>query len=276
MGQVTPAPAVAVASAGPSDAQLAALARSRPDLAWHFGTDISFARNAHATNFRMQLHDGLTGEYDWLEADIRIGPTGRPVLQHDPKDPIDFDLDQWLRIVAPSGRGIKLDVKEPEALKAVIAAVRRAGVPQHRLIMNVYPGPTELLLAVRRAFPRALINVSPVSDTDLTPQDIVELQVTARLLGGAIMFPLRQDLVTRDIIRQLKPYGRIAIWNAPELTTPEWLDQLQLRLMGVDGMIDLREPKGARDHVSTAAVRIASKLFGWNAVYDVLDAVGLL
>jgi hypothetical protein len=264
-----------MASAGPSDAQLQSLARLRPDLAWRYGTDISFGRNAHMTNTRMQLHDALVGEYDWLEADVRNGAAG-PILQHSEKDPIELDLATWLRIVMPTGRGIKLDVKEPEALRAVIRAVQQAGVPQHRLIMNVYPGPTELLLEVRRAFPRAIINVSPISDTDLAPKDIVELQATARLLGGLIMFPIRQDLVTRDVIRALKPFGRIAIWNAPQLTTPEWLDQLQLRLMGVDGMIDLREPHGTRDHVSTAAVRVASKLFGWNAVYDVLDAVGLL
>lgn len=272
---MVPAPAAAVAPTGVSDAQLQALARLRPDLAWRYGRDISFARNAHITDTRLQLRDALLGEYDWLEADVRAGANG-PVAQHVKKDVVDLDLATWLRIVMPSGRGIKLDVKEIEALPGVLELVRRAGVPQHRLIMNIPPWPPETLLRVRRAFPRAIINLTPASDTDLTPQDIVELQVAARIVGGRIMFPIRQDLVTREVIRALKPFGRIAIWNAPELTTPEWLDQLQLRLMGVDGMIDLREPRTTRDHVSTAAVRVATKLFGWNAVYDVLDAVGLL
>lgn len=260
----------------PSDRELRDLSRSRPDLAWHYGTDISVARNAHATNSREELAVALAGEYDWLEADVRVGPNGVPVLQHRVKDEVGLPLAQWLDYTVPTGRGLKLDVKEPAALPAVIEAVRRAGVSQHRLIMNVYPGPTEQLLAVRRAFPRAIINVSPVSDTDLTAQDIVELQVTAQLLGGAIMFPIRHDLLTRDVVRALRPFGRIAVWNTPELTDPAPWTPLDLRLMGVDGMIDLRDPVSRRDRLSTKLVSVSAKLFGWNAVYDVLDAVGLL
>jgi hypothetical protein len=252
------------------------LSRSRPDLAWRYGTDISVARNAHATNTREELAEALAGEFDWLEADVRLGSDGAPVLQHRLKDQVGLPLAQWLDFAMPSGRGIKLDVKEPEALPAVIEAVRRAGVPQQRLIMNVYPGPTEQLLAVRRAFPRAIINVSPVSDTDLTPADIVELQVTARLLGGPIMFPIRHDLITREAVRALRPFGRVAVWNTPELTNPSPWTPLELRLLGVDGMIDLREAVTRRDRLSTTLVSVGAKLFGWNAVYDVLDAVGLL
>jgi hypothetical protein len=272
---VRPAAAAALPH-GPDDAQLQALARSRPDLAWHFGADISIARNAHNTNTRMELAEALQGEFDWFEADVRLGEGGVPVLRHKLKDAFDLELQHWLQIVAPTGRGIKLDVKEPEALPAVIEAVRRTGVPQYRLIMNVYPGPTEQLLAVRRAFPRAIINVSPVSDTDLTPADIVELQVTARLLGGAIMFPIRHDLISREVVQALRPFGRIAVWNTPELTNPSPWTPLELRLMGVDGMIDLRESVTRRDRLSTTLVSVGAKLFGWNAVYDVLDAVGLL
>jgi hypothetical protein len=160
----------------------------------------------------------------------------------------------------------------------VIDAVRRAGVPQHRLIMNVYPGPTkpELLVSVRRAFPRALINLSPVTDTDLTHRDLVELQVNARLLGGPIMFPIRHDLLTTEVVQALRPFGRVAVWNTPELTDPAPWTPLELRLMGVDGMIDLRDSTRTRDRVSTKLVSLGAKLFGWNAVYDVLDAVGLL
>lgn len=260
----------------PSDHELRVLSRTRPDLAWHYGTDISVARNAHATNSREELADALRGEFDWLEADVRVGSDGVAVLKHRVQDHADLPLAAWLGFTVPSGRGLKLDVKEPEALPAVIEAVRRAGVPQHRLIMNIYPGPTEQLLAVRRAFPRAIINVSPVSDTDLTPRDIVELQVTARLLGGLIMFPIRHDLVTREVVRALRPFGRIAVWNTPELTDPSPWTPLELRLMGVDGMIDLREPVSRRDRISTTLVSVGAKLFGWNAVYDVLDAVGLL
>lgn len=261
---------------GPGDAELHALARSRPDLAWNSAFDIAIARNAHENNTRMQLAAGLAGEFDWLEADVRLGANGQPHMQHRLKDPIGLQLHQWLQIVVPSGRGIKLDVKEPEALPAVIAAVQRAGVRQDRLIMNVGPWPAKLLQSIRRAFPQAIINLSPISDTDLTPAEIVQLQVAARIVKGRVMFPIRHDLINPGVVWALRPFGRVAVWNTPELTNPTAFTTLELRLMGVDGMIDLREPSRPRDRLSTALVRVGARVFGWNAVYDVLDAVGLL
>lgn len=259
----------------PSDAQLRALATARPDLAWPVGADIARARNAHVTNTRHELGDALAHDFDWLEADVRVGANGQPVMQHDLEDPPGLELTRWLEFVAPSGRGIKLDVKERAAMPATLAAVRRAGISEHRLIMNVGGWPAPELLKIRTAFPQAIINLSPVSDGDLSSRDLVRLQVAARLVGGPVMFPLRHDLVTPPVVSELRPFGRVAVWNSPSLTNPGPESEPELRAMGVDGMVDLREPVTFKDRTQSAAVGFGVKLFGWDAVHKALAALDL-
>jgi hypothetical protein len=260
---------------GPDDATLLALARARPDLAWPDGRDIAVARNAHATNTRAQLASALLGEFDWCEGDVAM-QDGRAVMRHVAGDPVDLDLERWVQVVAASGRGAKFDLKDPAALPAVLDLAARSGMSPERLIFNVTGLPAERLQDIRRSFPQAIVNLSPVSDADLTVDDLTELQVAARIVGGRIMFPIRIDLLDESVVRALRPFGKVAIWNQPQLWNPSPRDVGRLRAMGVDGMVDLREPRGIKELVQSAVVGGAARVFGWDAVHKALDALGLL
>lgn len=256
------------------DAALLALAIARPELAWPLGRDISLARNAHYTNTRNEFATALRGDFDWVEGDVAM-VGGVPVMRHRLGDHADLDLARWVQVVARSGRGAKIDVKDAEALPAVLELARRSGIPQHRLIFNVTSLPPASLLAIRRVFPDAIINLSPVADTDLTPSDIAELQVAARIAGGRIMFPIRIDLLTPAVVAALRPYGRVAIWNTPQLWDPRPDERDRLRAQGIDGMIDLREPVGIEQQLQSAVIGGVARLFGWDPVHRALDAVGI-
>jgi hypothetical protein len=250
-------------------------AHARPELAWNPATDIAQGRNAHRTNLRAELASALEGPFDWLEGDVQMGADG-PVMQHSIGDPVDLDVRGWLTVAAASGRGTKLDVKDPKALPGVIAAVVASGIPQGRLIINVGAWSTQLLQSIRRALPDVIVNISPAADADLTPADLVQMQLAARIVGGKVMFPVRDDLVTADVVHALAPYGRIAVWNTPGITNPGPRRVGRLRDLGVDGMIDLRNPEGAVEHLQAFVVGGAAKLLGWNAVHAALDALDLL
>lgn len=252
---------------------LHALAAARPELAWQPGTDIARARNAHTTNTRQELAGALRSDANYLEGDVRVGPEGELVMQHDPRDRVDLSLDDWLSVGVASGRGVKVDVKERSALEGTVAAVRRAGVPEDRLIFNVPAWPAGDLLAIRRAFPKAIINLSPTAKLPLTASELVRLQLAARVVDGAVMFPIRQELVTAGVVRALQPYGRIAVWNTPGITNPGRGTEAELRRHGVDGMIDLREPNGSQ-YVTSALAQGAARVVGWEPVLRAIDALG--
>ncbi len=259
----------------PDDAALLALACARPDLAWPTGRDIAVARNAHLTNTRQELVDALRSESDWLEGDVGMHD-GQPVMRHAPGDAVDLTLERWLRIVATSGRGAKLDLKDADALPSMLRAIRAADIPEHRLIINVEVLPVEQLRSIRRAFPKAIVNLSPVADADLTDMELVALQSAADVVRGNLMFPIRIDLMSADVVRALRPFGRIAVWNEPRLWNPSPNDTACLRAMGVNGMVDLREPRGLAARAQAAIAGTAVKLFGWDAVHRALEAIGYL
>ena len=267
--------AVGPTSTSFDDAALHALALARPELAWPVGRDIALAQNAHYTNTRAELAAALGSDFDWMEGDVAM-QGGAPVLQHRSGDRVDLDLASWIGLVAASGRGAKLDIKDPDALPAVLELARRSGIPEHRLIFNVTLLPPESLQLIRRAFPGAIINLSPVSDADLTPADLAALQVAARIAGGPIMFPIRIDLLTPAVMAALRPFGRVAIWNTPQLWNPRPDERARLRSVGVDGMIDLRAPSGAEQRIQSVLVGGAARIFGWDPVHRALDALGIL
>ncbi|MOA41679.1 hypothetical protein D3C78_1636620 [compost metagenome] len=47
--------------------------------------------------------------------------------------------------------------------------------------------------------------------------------------------------MTPEVVAKLKPYGEVAIWNAPSKDAPEDVPAAvkKFRDMGVDGMIDI-------------------------------------
>lgn len=235
------------------------------------------ARNAHATNTPAQMEQALRGGYDVLEGDLRVDHRGRLVMAHDATQIDGMLYSEWLDLVARSGRGVKLDVKDPAAVVPMLRQLARSGVPQTRMILNVPlggPGATSVsvgqLRLMREQFPGATINLSnqryPYDNTALA-----QLRAVADYVGGRVMFPLRSDKVTSSITRQLQPHGTIAAWNQPWLGDIGTVaaERTRLRLLGVNGTIDLRtRPEdGAvrtlmsiRDHADHATQRVRSWL----------------
>jgi hypothetical protein len=263
-----------------TDDQLSALmmvATLRPDLAWEPHRDLGSARNAHETNSAMQMAAALVGHYDWLEGDVRLGPSGETRMAHEKFDKDGMSYDEWLSIGIASGRGLKIDVKEAGAILPAVEAAKRRGVPAHRLIVNVTVyGDTEAQLThaqlkrIRALYPDVVINLS-VTTKSYTPDIIHKLQKWARLAGGPVMFPLRWDAVDQGTVNALRKFGRIAIWNSPDIKSPSdiGLAAAQLRAMGVDGTIDLRLPSRGASITGPIFDALVSTL-GWSTALRVL------
>lgn len=262
-----------------ADLQQKATAPSQIPHRWKDGTPISEANNAHYTNTPAELSAGLSGNYNFLEGDVWLEGVARgipgldhfrePIMAHDYPDVDGLTLKEWLKAGKASGKGIKLDIKQSAAIPKVIEAVEEADIPQRSLILNadmVYgPGwkndtkfklgnalmniqtQTEEMAQFRHAFPQTTLAVglytaaSP-EGTTYTQDQINQVSKIAQELGGPITFPLRAEFVTPNIVRQLKPYGSVSIWNDPKSYLPEDLKAARqgFREMGVDGMIDLR------------------------------------
>ncbi len=256
-------------------AEFMTLAKARPDLAWPADRDIGAARNAHRSTTRDELREALTGNYDYIEADLRlegpgrkflhIGGERRPVVAHDSYQTNGILFEDWVPIVKASGRGIKVDFKDNGALDGVIAILKKNEIPDYRLNMNIGVGnppvaspgaaiesallqpPNDKRIAqIRAAFPKCIINLSPGKPMDgkrYTERQIAQLARYAKEAGQPVMFPMRSDYVTPELVAQLKPYGKVAVWNDPSVDSPKDIAAAtaRFRAMGVDGTIDLRQ-----------------------------------
>ncbi len=253
--------------------ELVALAKAHPERAWPAGRDIALARNAHRTNTPTEMTAALTGDYDWLECDVRLeGPlrdhlpipgARRPITAHDSFQTNGMLFEDWVAIAQASGKGLKLDFKSSAAIDQCIAILQKAGVDEGKLIMNIgvpdppanaaaRPGDLRYqpltdgrLTAIRRAFPHCTINLSPgaaaTPDGTYTAAQVDQMIRYAQAAGRPVMFPLRAECVTREIVQTLKPFGRVAIWNSPSTYNPAdtAAEIAKFREWGVDGMIDI-------------------------------------
>lgn len=220
--------------------ELMGLARAYPEQRWDASAGWGAARNAHVTNTVAELRDALRGPYNYFEGDIRT-IDGVPVMRHGRGDAVDMQLEEWLQIGRESGRGLKLDIKEQAAIIPSMLLAKHVGIDASHLLVNISATTDPvIMMAVRQIYPSATVNISP--DGALDQAGLSLLKRSASIVKGAVMFPLRVDLVTKAIIDELKPHGAIAIWNDPSIPGVSDVAALtkQLRDMGVDGMIDLR------------------------------------
>lgn len=225
-------------------------AAAHPDKAWTGSKDIAVARNAHVTNTPAEMLAALQGPYDYLEGDVRMDSRG-VVMAHDLGQTSGMTLTQWLQVGQRSGRGLKLDVKEARAIAPILQQVR--GIDDARLLLNVTIEDANAssivsaaqLASLRRAHPQAWINLS-VTHFPYDQQVLDRMATVADTVGGPIMFPLRAEFVTPEIVQRLRPHGRVAIWNDPHTFDPTDIAAATARFRGwgVDGMIDLRRPDG--------------------------------
>ena len=278
---------VPVAGTPPVDdaGRLLLLARqvASPMTTWVAGSSWELASNAHRTNKVDEMERALRSDHNWFEGDVRVAEDGSLEMAHDMHDRgAGLTFEQWLAIGAASGRGLKVELKEPATFDAALAALERSGVDQQHLILNVpvapAPGQQGLtdaqLVELRRRFPRATINLSPTGHHEYTPAVVAELARTARLVGGDVMFPMQWDLLTDDVIAGLRPFGRVAVWSSTWWGTPSdpHAETAALRARGVTGMVDLATAGTGARLLSYAARGLAS-LFGRQSVIDARNAV---
>ena len=224
-------------------ARLMQLASVNQSQRWNPAAGWAAARNAHVTNTVDELTAALNGAFNYLEGDVR-SIDRIPVMRHGSADRVDMQLADWLAIGRVSGRGLKLDIKEQAAILPSVLLAREAGIDGGHLIINVSMSTDPIILMnVRQIYPGATVNLSP-SDS-LAPAVREQLKRAAAITRGPVMFPLRVDLVTQEVINDLAGHGAIAIWNDPGIPGVVDVAALtrKLRDMGVDGMIDLRPSK---------------------------------
>lgn len=247
--------------------ELLKLAASHPGRAWPADKDIAEARNAHRTTTFDELKEGLEGNYDYLEADLRMegplrdhlsvpGPERRPVVAHDSYQTNGILFEDWVDVVKASGKGIKVDFKDSQAIGPVIDILKNAKIPEYRIIMNIgIPAPPPISLdelkdarlkQIRSAFPKCILNLSPGGEADAnghyTARAVEQMIRYAKAAGQPVMFPLKAEMVTPEIVQKLRPFGKVAIWNDPTTFNPvdKEAEIEKFRSWGVDGMIDIR------------------------------------
>lgn len=257
-------------------AELLKLAAKHPERSVRSGDDIADARNAHRTNTFEELKEALEGDFNWFECDVRregpmrslfhVGGDRRPITAHDQYQTNGMLFEDWIAVAKASGRGLKMDFKESEAIDDVLAILKKNRIPDERLILNIGisdPGEASLksgaiplrdrpvedsrIQNIRRDFPKAIINLSPGTSSTTAEGKYPSWQIEqmiryAKASGQPVMFPLRADMVTREIVQALKPFGKVAIWNDPGSYSPKDVAaEIQIfRSWGVDGMIDIR------------------------------------
>lgn len=209
------------------------------------------------------MRKALHGDHDWLEGDLRVARDGRLVMAHDAdEEDAGLELQEWLAIGAAGQRGLKVDVKEDEAIPELLDQLEASGIPHGRIMLNV--GPSSLDEAsvrdVRRRFPDAWIALNPRSrdERGYGARDLQEITAIADAAGGRIAFPIRWDLASDSAIEALRPHGRVSIWTSSSHGTPDdaAAEAAKLRERGVDGVIDLGPPSGTFDKVRQRAVDV--------------------
>ena len=222
------------------------------------------------------MREALENDYNWLEGDLRVDSSGELVMAHDAdKEGAGLKLDEWLAIGGAGERGLKIDVKESEAIPALLDQLEASDIPDGRIMLNVGTGVGESgIREMRERFPDAwlAINPSPGDDNDYGPDDLGEATELADIAGGRVAFPLRWDLVDQRVVDTLKPHGKVSIWTSQAEGTPDQpgRESRKLRDMGVEGVIDFGPPQSIVENLAERGQNI------WNSgpVSTARDVVG--
>lgn len=240
-----------------------------PSQLWLPGKPLSQAHNAHSTNTKEQMDHALEGSYNFFEGDIRreINPPHAMEMRHDQghEDGDNLTLKEWLAIGKASGRGLKLDVKEGEAMEDILAEVEAADIPEGRLMFNLGDGDMAKWGAeIRRRFPDATLALNP-PDGDLDEVGVDRMLDLAKRIGGPVTFVIRHDLLTDNALEQLQAIGPVSIWNDPGkggVSDPAEAAR-ELRERGVQGVVDLRESKSNLEKLKDLGGMGVSRAKSW-------------
>ncbi|HEY8208065.1 MAG TPA: DUF2181 domain-containing protein [Myxococcaceae bacterium] len=211
------------------------------DTEWWAGRPLSEARNAHRTNTKEQFEAALHSNANWFEGDVRKEINSDNVeMRHDEhhESGDNMTLHEWLTAGVKAGRGLKLDVKDPDQMPKILDEVEKVGVPQDRLMFNLGYGAFEKWgPEIRRRFPDALLALNPPTSGTIGKKEAEQLVEQARKLGGPVTFEAHYDQFSDEAIAILRPHGTLSVWG-DGVDDPRGTAQ-QLRDRGVNGMIDI-------------------------------------
>lgn len=275
VGSSHTAPAGAPAAPDPRIAGLVELARrTRSDaVTWRADRPLTEARNAHKTNTAEQMREALESGASFLEGDVReeINAPHALEMRHDTSHESgnNLTLAQWLEVGRESGRGLKLDVKEPEHMDRVLAAAALSGVPEARLMFNLGHDAMETWGArIRARFPGAWLALNPDGEGPLDDHQVDAFLAQARQFGGRVTFVVRYENLTDSGIRRLEAAAPVSVWNSPNSgRTVEDAGRAarEVRERGVTGVVDIQKSAGLVSKIGQGIGR------GWNEVRTFLD-----
>ncbi len=227
---------------------------------WWGGRPLSQASNAHRTNTREQLEEALKEGYNFLEGDVReeINHKGRLEMRHDGthESGDNLTLKEWLEIGKASGRGLKLDVKEPGHMPDLLKTVEAVGVPQERLMFNLgYDDMQRWGAEIRKKFPDATLALNPTeSNGKISTESAERVIAQARQFGQPVTFVARFDWLSDDVIQKLEAVAPVSVWNSQfegrKVEDPA-KEAAKLRDRGISGVVDLRESAGWKEKAGT-------------------------
>jgi hypothetical protein len=231
--------------------------------------DLQAVRFAHAVNTRVQLSAFLEGAGTIAEGDATLGQVeGRPantppqpVMAHPPESLSDLPFQAWVEALLAHGRGLKVDLKTPDALDPVVQVLSDLGVPLGLLLFNadVVSGvgaPAALLepraMAQARAVlgPDLILSVGSTTHGTSGPYpavDVVALLDAVQRLGGPVTTCLRADriLAGPDVVDTFRHNGHhLTVWNDPERLQPEAGLRARLEQVAPGAWIDLGTSTG--------------------------------
>ncbi len=242
--------------------------KGRDPNTWWWNRPLSEAKTAARTNTRQQMSQALQSNANWLEGEVRRELNGgRLQMRHStgPEPGESLSLDEWLALGRAAGRGLKLDVKEPQAIDQAVRQVKAAGVPSERLMWSVGDAAMSTWGAkLRQQFPRAILAIYPSGEKRLNSADVARLiSLAKRGAGGPIAFVIHADRLTDESIEALKAFGKVCVWSQAGRFPKEDLLEVadEFRDRGVDGSIELQRNaplvvSGVRDaYTSGGALR---------------------
>lgn len=230
--------------------------RRSPETEWSNHRPLSQSSNAHRTNTKEEMREALQSDHNYFEGDIRpeLNPPHALEMRHDTgqEDGDNLTFREWLSVGKESGRGLKMEFKDAAHanVDSVIKDIQSAGVPGDKLMFNIGPGTAKAWgPKIRKAFPDAIIAVgSPFGDRTVGAEEAKQMTDAVRSLPpGPTTFILNHRHFDPSAIPVLKKAGTISMWNDPN-HEPGGFDPgarvKELRKLGIDGMIDLRERVG--------------------------------
>lgn len=211
------------------------------------GAHPSELRNAHYANTRTQLAYALSGPYNSVEGDLRMRD-GIPVMQHDQISRRDMTFEQWALAVHRAGKHLRLDFKEAEAIAPAEEILRRHGIPDDVVTLNVSVGlpwfkgniglDEAKALRDRHAKSWITINLAVPEGPVYRYAALVARRLGSERLGTTVL----GGFVDETDIKNLREHFEfVNAWNVPSLKNLDVAKEAaRLKAIGVNGMIDLR------------------------------------